>query len=174
MMASGGSACAGAIENGLRRLCFRAQSRPGRNLVVPFDQAGDGAGPGDHACIECPDGIGYGRVMRVDEKRSAGVVLGRGVSAEMNLTDEVEWKGSDIGFRVEPVIGGRYEDVVDVEKQSATRAPRDLGEELGLRNGALGKEQIGRRVFEKHLPAQGRLHLIDMARDALERFLRVG
>ena len=72
-----------------------------------------------------------------------------------------------------PWLRRRHEHVVDVEQQAAAGAARDLGEEFGFRDRAVGEVHIGRRIFQQHLAAQRVLHLIDMRDDARRAFPRV-
>ena len=50
----------------------------------------------------------------------------------------------------------------------------DLGQKFGLGQRRLLEQDIGRRVFQQHPPAQQVLHLVDMVADDGQRFGRIG
>jgi hypothetical protein len=56
----------------------------------------------------------------------------------MDFADEIERELGEIGARVGAMIARADEDIVDVEQQSAAGRARDLGEEGGLANFAVG------------------------------------
>ena len=72
------------------------------------------------------------------------------------------------------MVGGRDEDVVDVEQQAAAGAPDQLPKEFGLAHRRFREDHIGRRVLEQDRAADGLLHFVDMIGDARERRLGVG
>jgi len=76
--------------------------------------------------------------MRVDEKRLRRVVHRLEEAGEMDFADEIERELGEIGARVGAMIARADEDIVDVEQQSAAGRARDLGEEGGLANFAVG------------------------------------
>ena len=94
--------------------------------------------------------------MRVDDV--AHVVL---VAGEVELHDAVGRDAVDELVRVEVVVEGRDEDVVDVEQQPAAGAPRQLGEELPLRHLGMGELDVGRHVLERERAAEIVLHVVD-------------
>jgi hypothetical protein len=69
--------------------------------------------------------------VAVDQQRPRGQFLGV-VAGQMDLAHRVQREGGQIGAGVEAVVGGRDEDVVDVEQQPAAGAAHDLGQEIGL------------------------------------------
>ena len=72
------------------------------------------------------------------------------------------------------MIGGRNENVVDVEQEAATGAARQFADEIGLGHRGMLENDIGRGIFEKDGAADPLLHLIDVVGDALERRRRIG
>src|SRR5258708_33438947 len=96
------------------------------------------------------------------------------MSAEMELLHAVERKRVQIRQRLGIVVTCREEDVVDVEKQSASGSIRHRGEEVDLRDRALRKPNIGGWIFKQHLAPKRRLYLVDMLHHPRQRRLRVG
>ena len=70
-------------------------------------------------------GIRDRAVMAVDQQQVALVVGLFGMTGQMNLPDMRQRKVGQIVQRREAVVGGGHEDVVDVEQQAASGAPRD-------------------------------------------------
>lgn len=106
--------------------------------------------------------------MGVDEEKTVLLVPIRRMAGEVDLLDLRERVGVDIGEGVPALVGGRDEHVVDVEQEAAAGAPRDLGDEVGFRIGALGEGQIRGGVLQQHLPAERVLHRVDVLADAGE------
>src|SRR6266566_3028624 len=96
------------------------------------------------------------------------------MSAEMDFPHPIERKRIQIWQRLRIMVLRRDEDVIDVEQQGASGLLRYLGEEIDLRNRALGKTNVGGWIFKQHLTSERRLHLVDMLDDPRQRFLRIG
>src|SRR5208282_1214008 len=77
----------GVVEYGLRRGGFRFETRPFRDLAVPFDERRDRPRMGDDALEQAPDRVGDGLVVAVDEQRRTLVVALFGMPGEMDLAD---------------------------------------------------------------------------------------
>ena len=101
------------------------RTRPFGNVAVPFDQRRDRPRLRDDDLEQVPDRVGDRPVVAVDEQGVAFVVALFGMSGEMDLADRRERKIGQIVERREAVIGRRHEDIVDVEQQAASGAPRD-------------------------------------------------
>ena len=61
------------------------QHRPGRQVVVPFDEGRRRPESPDRFGVERPDRLADGRIVRVDQKRQARVVTIVRVAGEMNF-----------------------------------------------------------------------------------------
>ena len=110
-----------AVED---RLCgggLRLEHGPVGDGAVPFDQRRNRPASADHDVEELPDRVGDRPVMAVDEQKIALVVRLLGMPGEMDLADMLERKIGEIGERRKAVIGGRNEDVVDVEQAGRSR-----------------------------------------------------
>ena len=115
-----------AVEDRLRGSRLRLEHRPVGDVAVPLDERRDRSAPADDDVEELPDRVGDRAVMAVDQQKIALVVGLLGVSGEMDLADMFERKIGEIVERGEAVIGGRDEDIVDVEQQAAPGAPDEL------------------------------------------------
>jgi hypothetical protein len=124
--------------------------------------------------VERPDAVAHRRIVRVDQQRAAGVVLGFGVAGEMDLADMAKRESVEISDGIEAVIGRGDDDVVDVEQQAAAGAAGDLGEEVGLGHHAFREEDVGRRIFEQHASPDRLLRLVDVVANRLEGLFRIG
>src|SRR5450631_3315957 len=98
--------------------------------------------------VERPDCLSNRRSMGVDQQRGADVVGFLVMPAKMDFLHPIERKQVKIFQRLSAVVPCRDEDVVDVEQQTASGSLRYLAEEIDLRNRALGKRNVGRRIFE--------------------------
>ncbi|ODR99207.1 hypothetical protein AUC68_04145 [Methyloceanibacter methanicus] len=168
-------AIAGACcERAIGPLRLREQCRPGRDVVVPFDQGRHGPSARKRPFIERPNGGGDFASMIVDEQERAIFVRVLRMAAQVNLADMLHGERFEIGIRTEAVIDGLNEHVVHVEQQAAARPPHGLAQELDLAHRRFGIGHIGRRVFEKHLPAHRILHFTDVFADAGQCLLGIG
>ena len=163
-----------AVEDRLRGGSLRLEHGPVGNVAVPFDKRRDRAASADHDVEELPDRVGDRAVMAVDQQKVALVVRLLGMPGEMDLAHMLERKIGEIGERGVAVIGGRDEDVVDVEQQAASGAPDKLADEIRLAHRRFREDDIGRRVLEQDRAADRLLHLVDVIGDARKRRLRVG
>src|SRR3989304_3376188 len=111
--------------------------------------------------------------MVVDQKRRAVVVAVGSMPAKMNLAYMLDREGVDEGPRVEAVIDGLDEHIVDVEQKPATRAPHHLAQELDLAHCRTGEGHIGGGILEQHAAAEGILHLVDMLAHPRKSLFRV-
>src|SRR5919106_5414772 len=66
-----------------------------------------------------------------------------------------------------------YEDVVDVEQQSAPAAPGQRAKKVSLRHRGFAEGDICRRVFQQDRSADGVLDLVDVVLDARQGRLSV-
>ena len=151
-----------------------AFSTASRDVAVPFDERRDRSALADHDLEELPDRVGDRPVVAVDQQKIALVVLLLGMSGQMDLADLVERKIGKIGECRKAMVGGRHEDVVDVEQQAAAGAPDDLADEVGLAHRRFLEEDVGRWVLEQDRPADRILHLVDMIGDTGEVAARIG
>ena len=72
------------------------------------------------------------------------------------------------------MIGGRDEDVVDVEQQAAAGSAHDRANEVRFAHRRFAKRDIGGGIFEQDRPADRLLHFVDVIADASESGPRVG
>ncbi len=153
---------------------FRLETRPLRDLAVPFDQRRDRPRSGDDALEQAPNRVRDGLVVAVDEQRRPLVVALLDMSRKMNFADRGERKVGQIRARRKAVVGRRHEDIVDVEQQAAAGAPRDGADEIRLARRRFAEQDVGRRIFEQQRPGDGLLHLVDVIAHRRERRFRVG
>src|ERR1041385_1634860 len=104
-----------SIKDRLRSGRFGVQDRPVRNLAVPFDQRRNCAAASDDGLEQLPDWPGNGTVVAINEQRVAFIVGLFGMTGEVNLADARKREFRQILQGGEAVIGGRHEDIVDVE-----------------------------------------------------------
>src|SRR6516225_6690926 len=104
------------IEDSLCGCSLRFQDRPIRDLAIPFDQRRDWSALSDHDLKQFPDSIRDRAVMAVDQQQFAFVVGLFGVTCKMNLAYAGQRKVGQILQRRVAMIGGGYEDIVDVEQ----------------------------------------------------------
>src|SRR5271156_6676843 len=154
------------VEDRLRSGGFGLEHRPFRNIAVPLDQRRNRATSADDDLEELPYRIGDRAVMAVDKKKIALVIGLFGMSRQMYLADMFDREVGDITKRRMAVIGGRDEDVVDVEQQPAAGAAYQLANEVSFAHRRLAKHDIGGGVFEKDRPADRLLHFVDVITDA--------
>src|SRR5262245_6268445 len=163
------------IENSLRRHRLVEQHRPGRDVIVPFDQRRPCPRARYEADVEVPNRGVNRTIMRIDEKRPGGIVGGKpGMAGEVNFTDMLGGEAGDIARRIEAVIGGGDIDVVDVEQEAATGAPGELFKKVDLRHLILCETKISRGVLDKDSSVECLLHLIDVGGNERQRLGRVG
>src|SRR5262245_7680915 len=72
------------------------------------------------------------------------------------------------------MIGGGYENIVDVKQEAASGTFDDSANEIRFAHGRGAKNQVSRRIFEKQGPPDRLLNLLDMVADPIERRLRIG
>src|ERR1700733_3580139 len=141
------------VEDRLRGGGFGFEHRPFRNMTVPLDQRRNRAASPDDDLEELPHRVGNRAVMAVDKQKIAFVIGLFRMSRQMYLADMFDREVGEITKRGIAVIGGRDEDVVDVEQQAAAGAAYQLANEVSFPHRRLAKHDIGGGVFEKHWPA---------------------
>src|SRR5882724_5392608 len=169
-----GSGGLAAVEDRPRRGCLCFQDRPVRDIAVPLHQRRDRSALPDDDLEQFPYGVCDRAIMTVDQQYVSLVVVLFGMTGEMNLADARERKIREIFARREAVIGGGYEDIVDVEQQAASGTPGNRADEVRLAHRRFAKGEIGRWVFKQERPADRLLHFVDMIADPAECRLGVG
>src|SRR3990170_3718406 len=111
--------------------------------------------------------------MVVDQQRRTALVAVDSMPAKINLADMLDREGVDEGSRVEAMIDGLDEYIVDVEQKPAPRAPHHLAQEFDLAHSRPGEGHIGGGILEQHPAADCLLHLVDMLAYPLKRLFRV-
>ena len=76
--------------------------------------------PADRCGVEGPRGVANRRIARVDEQRQARIVGILCVAREMDFAHRLKRKIGEIAIRVEAVIDGADEHIVDVEQEAAS------------------------------------------------------
>src|SRR5579871_1565034 len=163
-----------AIDDRLRSIRLRLEPCPIRKVAVPLDERRDGAALADDDVEELPYGIRYRAVMAVNEQKLALVIRLPGMAGEVNLADVFKRKIGEIVERRKAMVGGRNENVVDVEQQAAPGAPNQLRDERRLAHRRFPKNEIGGRVLKQELAPNRLLHLVYMIANPSERRLGVG
>lgn len=108
---------------------------------------------------QVPDDLVDRAIMPIDQKRLSVVVGLLLVACQMDFLDVRQRISVDVGKGILLLVGRCDMDIVDVEKQAAPRASHHFGDEVDLRKCAFGEGEIGRRIFQQHLPAQEALDL---------------
>ena len=111
--------------------------------------------------------------MRIDQQGCLGIPQ-HGMTGKMDLTDMVDRKRGEIGPRIEAVIGGGDDNVVDVEQQTAAAASCECPQEIRLRHFIPVEAEIGRRILDEDASPERRLGLVDVARHQRQCGLGVG
>ena len=97
------------------------QAVEGGNVVVPLDRASRRAPKRRTAArVQLPHLVAHRVVVRVEQ---VGAVVG--VAGEVELDDALDRHAGEVVARVEAVVEGADEDVVDVEQDAAVGALRD-------------------------------------------------
>src|ERR1700677_3167621 len=156
------------VEDRLRGGGFSFEHRPFRNIAVPLDQRRNRAASADDDLEELPHRVGNRAVMAVDKQKIAFLIGLYGMSRQMYLAASFAREVGEITKRGISVIGGRDEDVVDVEQQPAAAAAYQLANEVSFAHRRLAKHDIGGRVFEKDRPADRHLRFVNVIADASE------
>ena len=81
--------------------------------------------------------------MAVDEQQITLIIRLLCMSGQMNFANLIERKICQIGERGKAVVGGRNENIVDVEKQAAASALGELADEFRFAHRRLRKNHIG-------------------------------
>src|SRR6478672_3947793 len=89
----------------------------------------------------------------------------------MNLTHSLRGNGVEPGRSVETDVVRTDRNVVDVDKQSASAAPRELGQEACLAPAVLMKVEIVGRIFDEDLPSEDVLDPADIVGTARQHFV---
>src|SRR5262245_36096854 len=90
-----------SIENALCSLRLAEEHRPGRDVVVPFDEDRPCSCALHEALAERPNLGVNGTIMRIDEQRRGWIIGGKpGVARKVNLADMLDRKVLDIGVRI--------------------------------------------------------------------------
>src|SRR5277367_3181589 len=103
----------GLDNRALRPARFAEKRRPGGQVVVPFDQRRRRPEPTDRGRVQRPHGVANRRIVGVDEQRQARIVAVIGAAREMDLAHRGKRKIGEIKLRIEAVIDGADEYVVD-------------------------------------------------------------
>src|SRR5207237_10140796 len=127
---------------------------------------GDPGEPGHRFCMHRPDGVLYGRVVRVVQPDAAV-----GMAGQVELRDPIGGDAGQVVARIESVVAGADIDVVDVEQDAAVGALGDPGEEFPLGHRRATEGDVAGDVFEHDLPAQHLLDLLHAAHHVRERLL---
>jgi len=109
--------------------------------------------------IQVPDRIGHNRIVRVDHN-----IVGVHMAAEMDFSHHLRPVSGNGGHR----CGGRFAmivfidvEIIYVKQNPATGLSAQGHQELGFRHDVRAVTHIGGNVFDKDLPLQAGLHLID-------------
>ncbi len=124
--------------------------------------------------VKLPDRIGNRAVVAVDQQRPAGLILFAGMAGKVDFLHAVKRIARDVAGRIPKLVGAGDHDVVDIQQKAAAGAAGDFGDEIHFVPGAFGKAQVGRGVFQQHLPAKGVLDLMNVGRDARQGFVGIG
>jgi hypothetical protein len=105
--------------------------------------------------------------MGVDEKRVAEFGVGL-VAGQVKFSHGLAGYGVKIVQRIEAEIMGTDVNIVDVDEEAAPGTLDRFGQKTGFGN-LVAHREIARRVFDKDLPTQRLLHLVNMIAEAVER-----
>src|SRR5262249_60505953 len=120
------------------------------------------------ALVERTPGRGHGRSVVGDEERLAVRVVD-GVTGEVDLIHYTRRKSVEVCEGVEPEVLRRDVDVVDVAEEPAAGSAGQCRQELGLRNRRAPELEVAGRILDEDAAAKGRLHLVDVSADRVER-----
>ena len=98
----------------MRAFALGQQLGQGRNGVVALNQRGPGAGACDQVLVQCPHGLGHGRVVAVDEQRVAQARVGM-VAREVDLGDGLHRKGVQVVVGAGAQVVGAEVQIVHVQ-----------------------------------------------------------
>jgi hypothetical protein len=107
------------LEDRLSSGGLRLEHRPLGDVAVPFDKRRDRPALADHDLEEFPYRVRDRAIMAVDQQKIALVVRLFGMPGQMDLAHISKRKIGEVGERGITVVGGRNENVVDVEQQTA-------------------------------------------------------
>src|SRR5260370_42322207 len=132
-----------AIENCLCSFCLSSQPRPFGNATVPFDQRRHGSTSRDHVLEKCPDQVSDLPIVAVDQQGIAFVVCLLGMAGQMDLAHMAQWEVGQIVYGGVTLVRCGYEDVVDVEQQSAPAAPDKRAKKVHLGHRGFAEGNVG-------------------------------
>src|SRR5713226_747438 len=104
------------VDDLLRGGHLRVEHGPVRDVAVPFHKRRDGPALTDHDVEESPDRVCDRAVMAVDKQKVALVIRLLGVPCQMDFANMLKWKIGEITWCGIAVVGGRNEDIVDVQQ----------------------------------------------------------
>src|SRR6266850_1264462 len=103
--------------------------------------------------------------MVVDADQAAVVELAQPVAGEMNLPDARGGQRAQVAMRVEAVIRGAHEDVVDVAQDAASGAPGERRDEFPFEDRRMAVAQVRRGVLDENAAPEKVLRSLDVAAD---------
>src|SRR5258708_7179970 len=103
--------------------------------------------------------------MVVDADQAAVVELAQLMTREMNFADALRRQGTQIAPRIEAVVAGAHEDVVDVAQDAASGAPGERRDEFPFRDRRMAVAQARRGVLDEDAAPEKILRDLDIAAD---------
>ena len=135
-------------------------------MVVPLDQRGDVAEPGDGVTIEIPHAVAHRMIVRV-----AQVGRQRLVPGQVKLPDALPRDGVEKGGRIEPVVVRADEHVVDVQQEAAVGALGERRQKLRLAHRRVPEGEIAGDVLHQDAPPEPLLDARHARRHVRQRLL---
>src|SRR3989449_11744204 len=149
----------------LRLRRFVEQHRERRHVGVPFDERRHAAENGERLGIERPPLARDARAVVVDADRASVLELAHLVTREVDLADALRRQGVQIAPRIEAVVAGTHEDVVDVAQDAASGAPGERRDEFPFGARRMAGAQGLRGVLDKDAAPEKILRSLDVAAD---------
>src|SRR5216684_6895380 len=136
-------------HDALRLRRFVEQHRERRYVGVPFDERRHAPENGERLGIERPHLARDTRAVVVDADRAPVLEVAHLVTREVDLADALCRQGAQIAPRIEAVVAGAHEDVVDVAQDAASGAPGERRDELPFGDRRMAVAQVRRRVLDE-------------------------
>src|SRR3989475_4299066 len=103
--------------------------------------------------------------MVVDADQAVVVELAQLMTREMNFADTLRRQGAQIAPRIEAVVAGAHEDVVDVAQDAAPGASGEGRDEFPFWDRRMAVAQVRRGVLDKYSAPEKILRSFDVAAD---------
>src|SRR5216117_1296134 len=149
----------------LRLRRFVEQHRERRHVGVPFDERRHAPEECQRLGVKRPHLLRNARAVVVDADRAPVLEFAHLVTREVDLADALRRQGVQIAPRIEAVVAGAYEDVVDVAQDAASGALGECRDEFPFGDLRMPVAQVRRGVLDKYSAPERLLRSLDVAAD---------